>query len=402
MLDHFLHYNILFVRKGKFSPFLFLVILITILSCNRANHTSLNFKKHELVSYNTGFTASGYHWGTIKVSKDTLIYFADVLTKKKITLFSLTGKKIKTIPLDTVLKKYLKIDDICVKSLDSVIVLARYANQIYFINGTGNITKHIDLDPYLYINGYKFEVYSTVLPNSDFCLNNDFIFAMGLAKFSSEDTTRQKYLYDFFKTKYHLNYFIKFSNLSDSIHTKTGFNQLYASFKPNKFIVEGSYFKFVNNRIFVLTGYKDTIYELDTNFNVLAKHKILSDYTDLDLGKNIVDIQDIDNDPNYPNILAQTCGRIDKFYYDAFRKRYYVTVSHKVNIKNKRKDRAENRPWSLLVYDNKFNKLGEFVFNGKEYYDSFIILKNGIFIKISKYNKLYERDKAQFRRFTIE
>jgi len=402
MLDHFLHYNFIFIRKGIISPFLFLVILITILSCTRTNHSSLNLEKHDIVSFNTGFTLWGIHWGTIKVSKDTLIYFADVMTNKKIIFFSLTGEKIKTIPLDTILKKHIEIDDICVKSLDSVIVLARYANQIYFINGIGNITKHIDLDPYLFINGYEFEVYSTSFPNSDFCLNNDFLFGMGLAKFSDEGLTRQQYLYNFFKTKYHLDYFIKFSNLSDSIYFKTGFNQLYASFKPNQFIVEGNYFRFVNNKIFVLTAYKDTVYELDTDFNILDRHKIVSDYTNLDLGRNIVDIKDVDNDPDYTNVIAQTCGWLSVFYYDAFQKRYYVTVYHKVNVKNERKDRAENRPWSLLVYDNKFNKLGEFVFNGKEYNDDFIILKNGILIKISKYNKLYEKDKAQFMRFTIE
>ena len=123
--------------------------------------------------------------------------------------------------------------------------------------------------------------------------------------------------------------------------------------------------------------YSDSIYVCGNDLNVRNAYQIRSKYTEIG-AKPLVNGATMGDSLD---LLAQTSGMIMNVNYDQYRKFYYLSIRHKVPIHSERKTMAEFSPWSIIVLDEHFNFLDEWLMEPKKYGSGeLLVTKEGIMI----------------------
>ena len=144
--------------------------------------------------------------------------------------------------------------------------------------------------------------------------------------------------------------------------------------------------------LIVTSTYSDKLFIYDpANGFLLKRVPIKSDYCVLQ--KNGVQL----NDDNILNIQTEVnkkmlLPRISNIFYQKQKKRFIVIIQNEIDSK----ENMQNRYFSILVYNNKFEKISEDYFNDL-IYDSYsaILIENDIYMHfktnlktVKKYDKI--------------
>jgi len=391
-------------KRGRIYFFLFLPYLLTfdlIVSCKNSKRIKLT-PTNEFI-FETDFQYNYKNSNIIYSNelKKEVIYFADIVTKKKISFFELNGKKLYDIPLNYVTNNGYDIDSYEVLNKDSVTVLTLYSNIVFLLNKKGDCLKTVYLDSLIKNkNKNRFEYYSIKYKNK-----NNFILAVNWLGSDTSKIPQNSYT--------HLEYFYRNLPLqpklvslnifnSNQNKVKWGLDSAYSKITKNNelnIFVETNKFLSTEKNIYFYSWYSDKIFQINKE-NLKLEKKITIDANGQNIG---VDPKFLNQkNQNYifdsVSIGLQSQASISNVIFDKYRNFFYVIVANKHDIKHK----GKGRNYSLLIYDKNFEKINE-VYLDKELYLPSLLFpsKKGVLIGInSKQND--NHNYAKFKLFKVD
>lgn len=154
----------------------------------------------------------------------------------------------------------------------------------------------------------------------------------------------------------------------------------------NQYSFEFSFFNMSDNYIFYSSWNSDKIYVYDYRKKERMNDiQVNSDYTNIGGDAFYINHENMQNKDALRRQRGAFNGLINRFFYDEKRKLLYVLVFHE------QKDLDSDiygatRPWSLIVFNDKFEKVYEEAFEHGEYSMGFAILTSkGLMVR--KYDK---------------
>lgn len=381
----------------------FLVLSGLISSCINKNLKEIKITPIKNLEYETGFD---YNYKNAKVfySQELnreLIYFADIVTQKKISFFDLNGKKLYDIPLNYVTNNGYDIDSYEVLNKDSVAVLTLYNNIVFLLNKKGDCLKTVYLDSLIKDkNKNRFEYYSIKYKNK-----NNFVLAANWLGSDTSKIPQNSYA--------HLEYFYRNLPLqpklvslnifnSNQHNVLWGLDSAYSKITKNNelnIFVETNKFLSTEKNIFFYSWYSNKIFQINKE-NLQLEKKITIDAN----GQNIGVVPKYLNQKNQNYIFdsvsigLQSQASISNVIFDKYRNFFYVIIANKHDIKYK----GKGRNYSILVYDKNFEKINEVYLDKELYLPSLLFpCKEGVLIGIdSKTNDNHSY--AKFKLFKVD
>ena len=335
--------------------------------------TSCTIRKTQLVKsqefiYQTGFP----DWDPCGVFYDKennteYVYFASMAYKKKLLFFSLGGEKLIEIPTDSI-SDWRTANGIFVTNLDTIVFIMGGCGtkniRIIFMDKQGNCFKKIDINDVVQTdeNNRKYNTsYGNIFENGVFFL-----------KTSPADYSYQIKHKSHVLLKYDIQtgeYQYALSDMWRRICTDTN---LYI--QDINFAVE-------NNILFVYSQTGNMLYLLNKNtYKINKKIKIVSSYTDI--GVEPRTIEDISMEHYEREVPLH--GQLVDIEYDNYNRLYYVFIRHAdSSLKN-------DASFSIQIYNKKFKKLSEQVFDGKEYKPNYMICSQGLLLRNNSSRRDYD------------
>tara|TARA_R110002050_G_scaffold264525_1_gene405382 strand:- start:3753 stop:4922 length:1170 start_codon:yes stop_codon:yes gene_type:complete len=330
---------------------------------------SLNFVENR--EFESGFSSQNIQIEVI--DKEEYICFSDFFTSKKIHIYNLKTEEEIWVDLKTMIDFGFKIAGIEILSLDTILVLTQYRNQLFFLNRDGVIWKYIDFNPQLEeIGGY--ELWSGKTP---FMFNDTTaIFPISLVAESEINKTLSED--DFYKKYYSGPNLFKVDNIFDEdLNCNAGLYDLYNNFTDKYFLaIEGKYFTYLNDFIYFFSNYSDTIYQVDpVSLKLVRKVKINSTFGKAYMKPVTRKLQKENNTALNSNFKENMS--INSIVYITEKEQYWVVVRHA-------EKEGSNRPWSVVVLDSAFNELDEFTLDHDNLNLNIRSYSDGLFIPVNR------------------
>ena len=366
----------------RIRKFLYYVVpALVFLSCGKENKIQL--EELSQFSIDLPYRPLIYKSGIINCTPDSsLLYFYNPATYSRIDFFSAHQHLVKTVSLKKVKRKCLAINNIAVVSPDSIFILSDHTNQIFLIDGNGNVlNQRIFLDSS--VAHFKLELTSSLL--SGFLFNDDqLVFKCSYYPAERNNRFRNYYSYNrqscYFASISIYDVFNPACKLK--FHLKGFYNYFLANGDCN---VEPPYYVFEKNNILMGSTYSDTVYILDRDFTLKHKIKLQSQYTPAikcrPMRYNISGEDYLIGEDSLG--LRQTMSAmISNITFDEFRKLYYFTIIHPVDPDFEEERKFIERRSSVLIYDTNFSFLQE-VLIPKALTHEVFIRKDGLMWKLN-------------------
>lgn len=354
-----------------------LLIICLFFSCVKKDIKTLKYIKN--YTFYSGFNSGNRQ--IVKLNGEEFIFYADYNTFKKIVIHSFIKNEVQEVDLSKIINRGEKIFGYEVVNLDSIYVLTRYTSKVFLINNKGNIKQEIDFNQYSSIKN-KYELMRSSSPflynDTTFIFSLDYRVDTGTVKENHNNGKKEA-------TLFKVNNFKK-----DSLSCKLGLYNLYNNFTTeNDFSIEGNNFTFINERIIFYSAYSDTLYIINPITLALDdKVKITSEFSQVHI--NPVKITDQLSGKSDLNKNFKSNGQIRGLLYDSRKNKYFCFVTHK--------PKKKVNPWSIIVLDEKFNKIDEVKMDHTKYSSSGVMTDEGILIS-NYYETL--NDKDHFKKNTM-
>lgn len=384
---------------------IYFLIITAFFSCNKTDNPN-STNSNELI-YNTKMSVSDKYYGTFYSQKDKVeyVYFANVSTEKTIIFFEINkSKAIYEVDLSEVLQSERNgIENISIISMDTIIVLGKYSNNLYFINRDGEVWKDLQLgNSSHFINDYEL---SCSISNNFILDNNSII--LSPYWFYTNDTINEnwgdiEYVRLERKNRWDSPYFMKFSNIfEENPNSDTGHFQYQHHF-PNKpfchFIEYNNYFIHKGD-IYLASLFSNKIVQLNgQNFEVINELEIKSEHTSI--GMPLIPIGS--EIRNYEQEFIDSFfskGSIRKMFFNEKTQCFYITVCIE-SKDNKIHNSNSTRDWLTMIYDKDFNIITEYKIDNKKFYNSFLNTMGGVYIQV-KNKKDYKKQKVVFKKLNL-
>jgi hypothetical protein len=367
----------------------------------------VSFVKKQEIIYQTGFPVRDPYGIFYNVEDNTeFFYIADMMEFKKLLFFTIDGEKKMEIPLDSV-ANWRSTEKIIIKNLDTIIFFMAGSNsfnenRIVFMDRNGNRWKRIELNDVIHADKNNQNYCFTVSKNSIMEDDNDILFLSTEILYSSLDTNilntkKQKLiLKEAVYKKHKIPALLKY-NIQTGEH-QYALSNMWRIICPdtNLYLLEIS-FAFINNTLFVYSFTGDVLYLLDAkSFKIKKKTTITSPHTDI--GRKPCSLDDY-AEQWYYETDGHLHGQLSRIMYDKYNHLYYIVIRHSTDNPLLQDETL----FSIQVYDKKFNKLSEQVFDGKEYsWDACLVCSQGLLIQHRSERKDYNSTKVKYDLFKIE
>lgn len=389
---------------------LFIVICNWFVSCT---HSAKEIKtaQPELIMqdslvFPTGFSIRPKHCGYIYSDslEETLYYFADVNTTKQLKVFRSNGLLISQISLHEAVKKGGRIDKVELVSLDTLMLLSSYSNQLYLLNKKGVILKEINLgggsleDKLL---SYELES-SSSSPMS--IGQNSLLLSLYVVPEQEENSGKShEEVFNYVKqANWKCPQFMRVDNVySDSIEFKAGF-KMYQSLFPKDSTSITFYdlksYSILEDQIAVFSNFSGRLSIIDpANLELVDSVEIRSSYTSI--GAKLYSDQEAKakDYEEKSNLNLQSSGLIQMVLYNKYRGHHYVLLTKETEAGFYQKNAF--RPFILLTYNKRFEKLGEYEFKDNQYLPFLIPSEKGFLLQKKNAVINYKKQKAIFYEF---
>lgn len=331
------------------------------------------------------------------------ISFADLRTNKKIILMPLSAnsKEMITIPIDTVVNLGVQLAGYEIINQDTLLLFDDYGKRIYHLDFKGNLVKIFDLNNVMPRRPF-FDLYISRM-GIGFKNKRDLLFHCSYNSYN--DTTGNNYrnnLEELIDMQRKQPYFFRVTDLfKENVQVDFGLDNFYARFtNKDHLFFESSHYITNDSLIYLFSNYSDTLYEINSeNLKINKLHKISSDYTQI--GYTPATLTDRQSNPEFVNELGRTKGFIQQLQIDHFRNLIYMIVLHEIPIET---DVSETiKPWSIIIYNLNFDKLGEVKMDETKYGSFMISSKEGLLISDAP-TRQYDEDfyeKTTFELFEL-
>lgn len=333
-------------------------------------------------------------------SGNTVYYFASPVTGQIIKYFNEEGEYISETSLQAVLNLEEDIDALEIISKDSICILGQYSGNMYLLNHQGEIYFKKSLPAVIQSNskltqgGLEFELYASTMRN--FISGDHAVVAVIWIPDYKSDSLMSPINQCITRTKIILKYpnLLKLpfnKNDSDQVKSVNLLSQLYSD--TTLFYGEAFNHLITDDKILYWSWYSDEVIILDGNsLEILGSKKIKSDYTTV--GVKPMRSEDFLKNQNRVNELFKSQGHITGAYYNKKRKHYYFAVLESIDLE-KRKELGYT-PWSLLIYNEQLELIGEKNYDLNSHAVFLLPVKNGFMLKRILSDEEYSPNKITF------
>lgn len=379
-----------------FIVFLSLCFILFLSSCKSdfGNNTDgFSLTPNKIFSFNLPFPVNGRYTEVFNDKNGETIFCSyNAKTYKKIELFSLNGKIIKSISLNNILANGDQIDDVVPISTDSFWVLSAYSNNLYLLGAEGNILSQIKINASL-VDTLRTETRGSIFSN--FCIsNNTFLFN---CVYYYKNESQRYTLSDYFRTNKAQPYFLKMQSPFDSVPKMTfglpGFyNRIFKS--ADAISVEGALYIPTPKGILLTSWYTDSLYLINENdFSIKDAVRMVSKYSTI--GCTPLTAAEFQQGVDL-NARLRHSGGVLGMYYDSFRDLIYIVLREEA-AKN---TAGPNNRKSLLVFDSSLHLKDEIKLDCNKYdLSEMYVLKEGLLI--NKLDKNHGSD-SKFQLFYVD
>jgi hypothetical protein len=320
------------------------VIIISLFSCDNT--------KPKIISFNVGFDP--LYIKTFQYKGEHLVYFAETTTAQSVKIFRMDGTlydKISTDSISSLFSEILKVE-LCYP--DTVLYMTK--SYLLMTGRIGRIQEALHIDS-LYKNESDYYKFSTPTRNNSLVYKDrrgkHIIY--GLSWYIEKGGDRQKisekrYYSTFFK-KYHLGVY----DCSTGEVRSTAYYPYM--FDHASKLLESSYYMISDGKIFVWSIFSDILLVLDfDDLHLIKKIRLESKYNKLG-----VKPQELDDTSKRKHYLEYENGYITQMYFQPETKTYYMVGPVQLHRSKK------FRNYTLMTYDENFNKTGETLLDAGTY-----------------------------------
>lgn len=374
---------------------------------NKGNTVGLRALKY--LEWSLGYAPLPRCSGTYadKTENTEYLYFADITTLKCVDIATIEGEQKWHIPLTAVFEKGDKIRGIQVVSPDTILVLSNYTNQLYVLNRTGEIWKHIDLQAFL-ASAFQ-EEYELVTPSFENEIYQHGTLLLGgtrLIHLEESELEGIDGLRNLYAKANASPVFFQFSNLfSETMEFSYGLKGYVSKHVCGKdSMVLGKYeYCFSSDKLIKYSEYTNQLHEVSTtSLAILDSATVTSTETNVGCQPLLISDENLQSDAIVET--RQTRGCMVQMVFDHYRNLYYLSVKHDVRGRTDLDDVRDGRgPWSLMVYNSNLELLNEILMPEQTYApENLIVCKQGLLIGTNRREyKTYEYDKAKYELFEV-
>lgn len=304
---------------------------------------------NEELNFNTGFYSGNIQ--KEKVDNNEYLAIADYETHAEIVLFNPEADTVQTISLKAIKDLNERVLAHEIVSYDTVLVLSRHTNNLYFLNHEGKIWKHLYLgsnlgndqyelsrisSPGFLLSNKKSAVFSLSYLGADLPPNYRFWDNPELFQSNKLNAPQLVYVKDIFA-----------DSLEYSFHL-AGFQRQFLT--ENNYTAEGFGMHEVSNGFLYTSSFSDTVYYFNRDFQLQQKIQITSRYN-----KGYIEPPTLNEAKRNLEVLNERYanqGCIKRLVYMASKEVYLVVMAH---------DKLPDSPkrHSLIVMDANANLIGE-------------------------------------------
>ncbi|MCL4282545.1 MAG: hypothetical protein KJZ58_09790 [Flavobacteriales bacterium] len=377
-------------RRWSWSSVLVsMVMLLGLGSCRNSAEPTTGVAFADSLVFHTGFPLSYHLTGVCQQFKqqDTseLVYFADVITNKRITVFTANGELLYTIPLDIVLDSLGKISGVAFLHPDTILVAGTNSNKLAIIDRLGSCSVVADLTESLRLsNGLTYELrpsfFTPFVVGHRACFHVSLLYGSIGSYFGQDAPQGDMYKYEWLVANGPHFASVDLGSIYDSLRLDWGpamhrpdTNQALAHVQRVRWsaCVNGQWFTFNINSPVVRT-LDPTLMTLEREFTVRSafgpvyREPIMIPKDGLlTLGDSLKE-------------RMENGGFIETIHYDHPTKRYLVVLRHR------RMDRPGEElrgGYTLQQYDEDFSLIKETTFTtGKYRMPMMLSLRNGTYV----------------------
>lgn len=371
------------------------------IGCNHDKKDILSIKSLGTTTFEIPFEPYTYAMGCLP-GKDTgtdQFYFASFKTNKGYALCRSNGALVKYIPFSSGILDQHSFDGLWVKSPDSIFTYAHEENTLFQLNDTGEIVNRLQHAPPVW-NGHNYNCYG-----SRMCIrpgkNSIFLSAHFKPPIPPKPGIEgRSELYNIQNAGPVLGE-MRIDRPQDKVNWQlTGFQQRYT---PPDY--EGEYYmKYAlsEDYIYLYTSFSDTLYKVSIKSSQLVKKiPLKSRYTTLDTKPQKITQEIVANNSWLEHALRENAIAWT-IRYDPYHKLIYLPMYHAVAPSHPpiSEEKSRLRKWSLMVFDENLEILGEFPFPEEKYNPSaMIVTPTNLLIK--KNDNSIPLRKTIFERFEI-
>ncbi|MBL4707922.1 MAG: hypothetical protein JKY48_05710 [Flavobacteriales bacterium] len=368
--------------------------LVLLFACSSTEENSDQSKKYGLhlidsLEFETNFSFTDRPSGSFydQETKQTCYYFGNLSTDKVLKVFSETGEQLYVVQLDSV-QKETRIEEVEIWSMDTILVLSQYDGQLFFLNKKGEVWKQVNLLALLGIDS----VWYTELSSSYFSKMNvtNSSIVLGLNAAIQPAFQSEKGIQFYTEKVWSKPQFVRFDSIfSDSILAIKGF-PMYQCISPEDsslLNIELKSFVITNDAIYTHSYYSDQVFELDVKtLELQKKYQLQSAYKRLAARVNTK----AKSDGEIGSLMYKSAGggMIARHFFNEWLQQHYFVIS------------IDREYWSLLVYDQTFNRIAEHKYSDKEYQSYILPSKKGFYLqKLAGATQKYHDQKLTFHEF---
>ena len=358
-------------------PLLFLFLI----SCNNKKTTPPFTKEY---SYNIGFDPSAIHSGSFvdMTTHTEYLYFADFNTNKCVKLFKIdSSTQTDSISLKNAINLLGDIGGISIISRDTIVLNSAYTNKIALINSKGNCYKYIDMNALINTGADHYELSSTFLKQKVYkhsvLFHAEWRYNTDDEKNGTEPTDRLKHLQYFYNHNFESPYFLKVSAIdTDSIKVQFGLPNFYKSIVPKNSLYGGvPFYTYAHDQLFLYSEFNDHLFIIDpTTLNLKDSIQISSKYSTVGNKPSLINEQTVNRVQELSDELGSTTALVAGWYYDEQSHCYILILAHKIGKGVEDKIGYKKRPFSFLIYNEKFEMIDELMGDGNAYFAGFNIM----------------------------
>ena len=332
-----------------------------------------------------------------------LLYFADLKTQKEVLFFSLDGTLHYKVKLDSGINSLDKnVQDLEVISLDTIVLLSNYSNRLVIINREGSVWKTANLNDALGLSEDTIKSYEFIssLTNSSALINKHDIILfvdhiMNRNQFSSLTDAALANIKSSWKSKQ----LIRINGIgTDSLSHNLG-GALYQAISPqdsSPYIIPlFKSYTVLPNAIYYTSLFSDKVFVLDPeNLSIINEKTIESDYSSF--GTPIYTAGTLEEQNHASKKVSEhfkSSGKLGRISYNPHKKHFYLSATI-----SKSADQAGK--WLLMIYDEEFQKIKEFLIDTKKYLGPLEVTENGFMLRKNLNIENYNEQRVEMYEFT--
>ncbi|MDD2637270.1 MAG: hypothetical protein PHW82_17420 [Bacteroidales bacterium] len=377
------------------------LLVLLLASCDFKDKNKLCLEPVLDIHFSTKMAFTPGDAGSFIDSNDSkeYFYFCNKPTDHRIDIFDAKGSFVKAVDIQEVANKFREVLFVTIVSMDTILFSSFYTNELIAINSNSEIWFYLNIDSILpkEIQG-KHEFIAP--PQTSFSCNREALYYRVYPRFKNVvaiDSINMNCIDDynlaFYNYFYNSPYFFKLSNyFSDTLSFEFGLNDIYHQIcVANSNFGEGPTYTYINDKLIFYSMFSNSLFIINSdNFKIEKEIGLSSKFTKIGHPAVVLTKGKVIEQMGESEKIMEKSGKILRVFYD--NSYYYIVLKHEDLKSENPKESKTASSFSVIVLNNDFVFVDEFLFDAKEYdqYSGMMTQKGLAFKKTNTQNeKIY-------------